>query len=443
MKKKICSMTLIIVMIFIFIQCMVQDIRINDYNEILIKQIEPERLEEDEICNLPTTEIIEQTLEDEQIQEQKVEDETFELQGEIAYEGDRARSWNVTLGDYKGLSYYSQLDGRWKNKIYSSVEKSNQTIGNSGCGPTAAAMIITACKGAILPDEVADLFVEYGYRSANNGTYWSAFRAIADEFDIEYTERSNLNSALDLLKNNNYVVASVGNGLFTTGGHFIVLVGFENNRIKIYDPYLYAGKFDTSYRRGKAIVDGNTVYVTVDNFAKYANAKGFFCYKHDLNVEENKPEVVVSSYTRYVNTNTKNLNVRVNPNGRVVDSLKKGTKVVVYETAGNWSKIGDNRWVSSEYLSTGMNEEAIFVQYKIGKYVVNASVLNVRTGASTNYYAKKYYQLSANARMQNKSKGNYYTNGYRKGIVFNVLKVDGNWGYTPSGWVCLDYCTKI
>lgn len=60
--------------------------------------------------------------------------------------------------------------------------------------------------------------VEYGYRSANNGTYWSAFRAIADEFDIEYTERSNLNSALDLLKNNNYVVASVGNGLFTTGG---------------------------------------------------------------------------------------------------------------------------------------------------------------------------------------------------------------------------------
>ena len=125
MKKKICSMTLIIVMIFIFIQCMVQDIKINDYNEILIKQIEPERLEEDEICNLPTTEIIEQTLEDEQIQEQEVEDETFELQGEIAYEGDRARSWNVTLGDYKGLTYYSQLDGRWKNKIYSSVEKSN------------------------------------------------------------------------------------------------------------------------------------------------------------------------------------------------------------------------------------------------------------------------------------------------------------------------------
>ena len=127
MKKKICSMTLIIVMIFIFIQCMVQDIKINDYNEILIKQIEPERLEEDEICNLPTTEIIEQTLEDEQIQEQEVEDETFELQGEIAYGGDRARSWNVTLGDYKGLTYYSQLDGRWKNKIYSSVEKSNQT----------------------------------------------------------------------------------------------------------------------------------------------------------------------------------------------------------------------------------------------------------------------------------------------------------------------------
>ena len=220
-------MTLIIVMIFIFIQGMIQDIRINDYNEVLIKQIEPERFEEDEICNLPTTEIIEQTLEDEQIQEQEVEDETFELQGEIAYEGDRARSWNVTLGDYKGLTYYSQLDSRWKSKMYSSVGSYNQTIGSSGCGPTSASMIVTACKGAITPDVMADLFVKYGYRSSNNGTYWSAFRAIADEFDISYKETSNVDTAISLLRNNNYVVASVGNGLFTTGGHFIVLTGID------------------------------------------------------------------------------------------------------------------------------------------------------------------------------------------------------------------------
>ena len=88
---------------------------------------------EEEIKELPTTEIIEQTEQQEKEQEQEVEDEGFELQGEIAYEGDRARSWNVELGDYKGLTYYSQIDSRWSNKMYSSVGDRSQTIGTSGC----------------------------------------------------------------------------------------------------------------------------------------------------------------------------------------------------------------------------------------------------------------------------------------------------------------------
>ena len=65
---------------------------------------------DEEIKELPSTEIIEQTEEQENAQEQEVEDEEFELQGEIAYEGDRAVTWNVELGDYKALTYYSQLD---------------------------------------------------------------------------------------------------------------------------------------------------------------------------------------------------------------------------------------------------------------------------------------------------------------------------------------------
>lgn len=70
----------------------------------------------DEINNLATTEIIEQTEEQENAQEQEVEDEGFQLQGEIAYEGDRATTWDVELGDYKGLTYYSQIDSRWSRK---------------------------------------------------------------------------------------------------------------------------------------------------------------------------------------------------------------------------------------------------------------------------------------------------------------------------------------
>ena len=316
-------------------------------------KIQTYEMSEEDIAELPTTEIVEQTEQQENAQEQEVEDEGFELQGEIAYEGDRANTWNVELGDYIGLTYYNQTDSRWRNHMYSSVGDSSQTIGTSGCGPTSAAMIVTATRGAITPDEMGDLFVQYGYRSANNGTYWSAFRAVADEFNIGYTETSDIQRALQLLQSNNYVVVSVGNGLFTTGGHFIVLTELNGDTITVYDPYLYSGKFDTSTRRGKVTLDGNKVYVNISNFINYANAKGFFCYEHDGSATENTGNVTISSYTRYVKTNTGvGVNVRsgAGTGYTKVGALADGTSVTVYETSGNWSRVGTNRWVCSDYL---------------------------------------------------------------------------------------------
>lgn len=418
---------------------------IDEIQNIINNEIQFYEMTEEEIIELKSAEIIEQNEIDEQSLEQAVEDEGFELQGNIAYEGDRARSWNVTLGNYKGLTYYSQIDNRWRSKRYSSTGNATQTIGSSGCGPTSASMIVTACKGAITPDVMADLFVKYGYRSANNGTYWSAFRAIADEFDIGYSETSNFQRAIEMLRNNNYVVASVGNGLFTTGGHIIALTGIDGDTIKIYDPYLYAGKFETSTRRGKATVVGNTVYVSVQNFRNYANAKGFFCYKHDENVKENNSKpVVVQPYTRYVKANG-GLNVRSSPNGNRIGAIRNGEQITVYETSGNWSRIGNGRWVSSDYLISSSSSYTDYVQgnkYSAGRYRVTASVLNVRNGPSTKYGSKMYYQLSSNARLQNRRLGGE-CNGYRRGVVFTVSKVINNWGYTPSGWICLDYCYKF
>lgn len=417
---------------------------IDEMQNVINNEIQFYEMTEEEIIELKTAEIIEQNEIDEQNLEQEVEDEGFELQGDIAYEGDKARSWNVTLGNYKGLTYYSQIDNRWRNKRYSSTGNASQTIGSSGCGPTSASMIVTACKGAITPDVMSDLFVKYGYRSANNGTYWSAFRAIADEFDIGYSETTNFQRAIELLRNNNYVVASVGNGLFTTGGHIIVLTGIDGDTIKIYDPYLYAGKFETSTRRGKVTVVENTVYVSVQNFRNYANAKGFFCYKHDENVQENniKP-VVVQPYTRYVKANG-GLNIRSSPNGNRIGAIRNGEQITVYETSGNWSRIGAGKWVSSDYVvsstSNYTNKEKD-EKYSVGGYRVTASVLNVRNGPSTNYSSKRYYQLSSNARLQNRRLGGE-CNGYRRGVVFTVSKIINNWGYSPSGWVCLDYCYK-
>lgn len=417
-----------------------------------VTDIATREMSKEEIESLPSTEIIEQTEEQENAvsnEQEGEETEGFQLQGEIAYEGAKAETWNVELGDYVGLTYYSQLDSRWASKMYSSVGNSNQTIGSSACGPTCASMVVTATKGAITPDTMCDLFVQHGYRSANNGTYFSAFRAVADEFDIGYEETYYLDKAVELLRNNHYVIVSCGNGLFTTGGHFIVLVGIDGDTLKIYDPYLYSGKFSTSTRRGKVTVDGNTVYCSIDNFRNYANYSKFFAFAHDGNVQVNNTRpVTTQAYTRYVNAKI-GLNIRNNVNGSIIGSYKYGTAVLVYETRDGWSRVGTNRWVSSNYLTSYMHSRQTpvktisGVKYTTGKYKVNASILNVRTGPSTKYKIKGYKQLTANARYQNKKLGNQYTNGLKRGVVTTVIKVRNGFGLTPSGWIALNYCTKM
>lgn len=305
--------------------------------------------------NQSTTEIPELSEDDEKaLEEQEVEDEAFELQGNIAYEGDRAKSWNVELGDYVGLTYYSQIDSRWKNIPYTSIGDSSQTIGSSACGPTSAAMIVSSIKGTITPVTMSELFVENGYRSANNGTYWSAYRAVADEFNIGYTETADIQKAIELLRNNHYLICSVGNGLFTTGGHYIVIYGIDGEILKIYDPYLYSGKFETSTRRGKVTVSGNTIYCSVDNFENYANYKQFFCYEYEpKEVDTNNStdnQVSTSTYARYVKVNS-HLNIRTAPgtNNPIVGYLNNGDRVIINENYSNWSRI-DSGWICSDYL---------------------------------------------------------------------------------------------
>lgn len=399
------------------------------------------------VDNQSTTKIPEGTEQEEKMVEmQETESELFEEQGEIAYNGsDKAP--NITLGDYVGLTYYSQIDSRWKKDIYSSVGDYSQTIGSSGCGPTSAAMVVSSIKGNITPKKMADLYVQYGYRSKNSGTYWSAFKWTADVFNIEYKETGNFDNAINALKDNNYVVVSCGAGLFTYGGHYIVIVGVDGDNLKIYDPYLYSGKFDVSTRRGKVVVNGNTVYCSISNFKKYANYKQFFCYKYNPNAvntnNSTDTQVSTSTYVRYVKVNT-SLNIRNTPNGNRVGRLKNGTEVTVYKTKGVWARIGENRWVSVAYLSSiNPNKKATSTQktYTTGKYKVSTNI-HVRMGAGTNYKVKTYKQLTTNAKVQNKRLGNQYYNGYLKGVTCTVTQINGKWGKTASGWICLNYCKE-
>ena len=168
------------------------------------------------------------------------------------------------------------------------------------------------------------------------------------------------------------------------GGHFVLIYGYEDtnksgqcdsgDRFKIYDPYLYAGKFNVSTRRGKATVEGNTVYVEKETFRTYANYSQFFAFENSREdtKENTNSNISTATYTRYVKVNS-SLNVRSGAgiNYSYIRSLYNGNKVVVYEEVGNWSRIGENEWICSDYLTNSNSIEATnnnYVKNTVGEY---------------------------------------------------------------------------
>lgn len=226
-----------------------------------------------------------------------------------------------------------------------------------------------------------------------------------------------------------------------------MLVGEEDGFLKIYDPYLYSGKFETATRKGKAELRGNTVYVSIDNFKKYANAKGFFCFKNDrTEIKENNTTITSisqnSSTIKAVDYNIKvtaksGLKIRSGASTSYtrLGAYKNGTKVHINVENNNWGKTDDG-WICLDYTQK-IDVATISIskkQYTTGVYKVNCNKLNVRSGPGTGYRIKGIRQLTKSAQKQG---------GYIRGVRFTVKKVSGNWGLTPSGWVCLDYSKKL
>lgn len=390
------GIVLILILFVILSQCNLQGGQKNQNNIIEnniqnVENINDENLANDSAntvndeikSNKSSTEIPILTEEDEQtVEVQETEAEGFEEQGIIAYNG-AEKTPNVQLGEYSGLTYYSQIDNRWKNKLYSSVGNTAQTIGTSGCGPAAAAMVVSSIKGNITPDQMADLYMKYGYRSANQGTYWSAFKWTADVFDIGYSEYYKLDDAIAKLKDNHYIIASCNQGLFTYGGHFVVLVGIEGNYIKIFDSYLYNGKYDTASRRGKAIVKGNTTYVSIQNFRQYANYKKFFCFKNErTNVNENNDTsdntnagISKVNYQVKITANS-GLNIRAGAGTSYprVGEYAKGTIVTILAESNGFGKT-DRGWISLNYTSTNIGNSSVVGTSGQTKKLARASIL--------------------------------------------------------------------
>ena len=132
---------------------------------------------------------------------------------------------------------YEQTDSRWRNVMYSAVGNRSQTIGTDGCGPTCAAMVVATLKNRdVTPIQAAKWSVDHGYLSANDGTYWSYFKPYLAYYGIRCEQTGSVTAAIDALKKDRMVITSVGRGIWTTGGHFILAYGLAGDKVKVHDP---------------------------------------------------------------------------------------------------------------------------------------------------------------------------------------------------------------
>ena len=127
-----------------------------------------------------------------------------------------------------------QWDERWGYAFYA-----DDMIAVNGCGPTAIAMVAAGLTGdnTVTPYKVAQFSAENGYYAGDSGTSWTLMTDGAQQFGI-YGEEMGLSEGevFSALENGHPIICSMRPGDFTTTGHFIVLTGTEDGKIRVNDP---------------------------------------------------------------------------------------------------------------------------------------------------------------------------------------------------------------
>ena len=165
--------------------------------------------------------------------ERNPETETFVLEYPIKKDADI----QVDLSSYKGsedVPLFLQWDQQWGY-----IEYGSDVAGLTACGPVClsmAAWYLTE-DDAFSPDKMIQFALDNGYYSPGNGSSWTLISEGGVKLGFDVTEIPLVESRI--IKNlevDNPIICAMGPGDFTTSGHYIVLVGYEDGMIRINDP---------------------------------------------------------------------------------------------------------------------------------------------------------------------------------------------------------------
>lgn len=142
---------------------------------------------------------------------------------------------------------YLQTDPRWKDISYSAKGEST-TIGASGCGPTAMAMVLaTWAAPNVTPETECAWALAHGYKAPHQGTYYGYFTPAAARYGLTCTRVNGAslygNAGSDhhravkaAVDRGDLVIACMGKGNWTRSGHYVLVWKIDGDVIYINDP---------------------------------------------------------------------------------------------------------------------------------------------------------------------------------------------------------------
>lgn len=141
----------------------------------------------------------------------------------------------VLTGGVVNLVYFNQGEAPWADACFGS-----DPISGYGCGPTAMSMVVSTLGNEIVdPAQMAQTAYEQGYCAPGSGSYLSIVEGIARLFGLDTQPCGDISAdeLCQLLASGHLLVALMGPGHFTDGGHFIVLRGLTlTGEILVADP---------------------------------------------------------------------------------------------------------------------------------------------------------------------------------------------------------------
>ncbi len=155
----------------------------------------------------------------------------------LRYAEEKNKTHTVDMSEFKdteGVPLFIQWDDRWGYTPY------GKTVGGiSGCGPTCLSMVAYyyTKDENYSPDKMMQFATDNRYVNSAGGTEWTLFSKGAVKLGFEVKEVALVKKwVADKLVEGIPVVCHMRSGIFTTEGHYIVLVGYENGEFLVNDP---------------------------------------------------------------------------------------------------------------------------------------------------------------------------------------------------------------